>query len=159
MAKFTLPALALAALMTTTACENLDAIGMKQGLGTLGGAAAGGLLGSQIGGGTGKMVAVGAGTILGALAGGEIGKSLDRADKLAADEALQEAASTSTGRAIRWENPRTGNRGTITPRSSARRSSAGYCREYEQTIYVGGRAETATGRACQQRNGKWKLVS
>lgn len=159
MANRTLPTLALAALMMTTACENLDGIGMKQGIGTLGGAAAGGLLGSQIGGGTGKLVAVGAGTILGALAGSEIGKSLDRADQLAADEALQKAASASTGQTIRWNNPKTGNRGTITPRTSARRSSVGYCREYEQTIYVGGRAETATGRACQQRNGTWKLAN
>ena len=121
--------------------------------------AAGGLLGSQIGGGTGKLVATGGGVLLGALLGGEIGKSFDRADQLAADEALQKAASASTGQTIRWDNPKTGNRGTITPRTLPRRSSAGYCRQYEQTIYVGGRAETATGRACQQRNGTWKLAN
>jgi hypothetical protein len=39
----------LAGLLATTACADLEHIGPKQGIGTLGGAAAGGLAGAQVG--------------------------------------------------------------------------------------------------------------
>jgi outer membrane lipoprotein SlyB len=61
--------------LSLTACANM---GTGQGVGTLGGAAAGGLLGSLVGGGTGRLVAVGAGTLIGALAGGTVGHSVDQ---------------------------------------------------------------------------------
>ncbi len=44
-------------------------------LGTVGGAAAGGVLGNQIGGGSGKTIATVGGAILGALAGSEMTKA------------------------------------------------------------------------------------
>ena len=135
-----------------------DGMGMKQGVGTLGGAAAGGLLGSQVGGGSGKLAATGAGVLLGAFIGSEVGASLDRADQAYAEDAIQRVGTVSTGRAIRWENPKTGNHGTIRPRN-VRKTWAGLCRDYDQTIYIGGRAERGTGRACQQRDGTWKIVN
>ena len=52
------------------ACEGMDT---GQTIGTLGGAAGGGLLGSQIGGGSGQLAATAAGTLIGALAGGKLG--------------------------------------------------------------------------------------
>ena len=58
------------------------------------GAGLGGLAGSMIGDGGGKLVAVGVGTMLGAIIGGETGKSLDRADKLALAQAQHEAWRT-----------------------------------------------------------------
>ena len=57
--------------------------GPKEAGGTLVGAGAGALLGSQIGRGQGKLVAVAIGTLAGAILGQEVGKSLDRADRLA----------------------------------------------------------------------------
>lgn len=135
-----------------------DGIGPKQGFGTLGGAAAGGLLGSQVGGGTGKLVATGAGVLLGAFLGSEIGASLDRADQVYADSAVQQLGEVKTGRAIRWKNPESGNRGTITPRTLPSKVGKLYCRDFDTTIYIGGRAEHGTGRACEQRDGTWKIV-
>ncbi len=44
---------------TTAACENSQ-YGTKQTIGALGGAAAGGLLGAQIGGGSGQLAALAA---------------------------------------------------------------------------------------------------
>jgi uncharacterized protein YcfJ len=46
-------------------------------VGTATGAVAGGLLGSLIGGGTGKVIAVGVGAVGGALVGNSIGRSMD----------------------------------------------------------------------------------
>jgi surface antigen len=69
-----------AMVLMVAACSNTQA-GYKQPVGTVLGAAAGGLAGSQIGGGTGKLVATGLGTAIGGLLGNEIGASLDRADQ------------------------------------------------------------------------------
>src|SRR3954454_6792425 len=79
-----------------------DNIGTKQGIGTLGGAAAGGLLGSQIGGGSGKLAATAAGTLLGAFLGNEVGSSLDRADEAYAGRAVQQAYAAPIGQQIVW---------------------------------------------------------
>ena len=149
---------ALLALTHVAGCTT-DGIGPKQGFGTLGGAAAGGLLGSQIGGGTGKLVAVGAGTILGALLGSEIGSSLDRADQAYAGRAVQQAYAAPIGQKIVWNNPESGNSGVIVPTREGRQPNTNaYCREYQQTVTVGGRTQQAFGQACQQPDGSWKIV-
>ena len=132
-------------------------MGTKQGFGTLGGAAGGALLGSQIGGGTGKLIALGAGTLLGAFLGSEIGASLDRADEAYVQRAVQRVGTASTGRTIRWENPETGNRGTFRPTNLPRRTRDGFCREFSTTIFVDGQAQKGTGRACQNRDGTWAI--
>ena len=63
----------------------------KEEVGAVVGAGLGGLAGSLIGDGGGKLVAIGVGTMLGAIIGGETGKSLDRADRLAMQQATYEA--------------------------------------------------------------------
>lgn len=134
--------------------------GQKQTLGTLLGGAGGALLGSQIGGGKGKLVAVGAGALLGALIGSEVGKSLDRADQAAMHGTTQETLETApSGRTSNWRNPDSGNSGTITPQPAYQDSSGQYCREFQQTITVGGQSEEAYGTACRQPDGSWKIVS
>ena len=128
--------------------------GPKQQIGTVGGALAGGLLGSQVGSGNGRLWATGAGVLLGALAGNNIGRSLDRADQ----QYLQNATyrSFDSGTPVSWNNPDSGNYGTVTPTRSYR-APQGYCREYTQTIYIGGRAERAYGTACRQADGAWQI--
>ena len=149
---------ALIALTLVAGCTT-DSFGPKQGFGTLGGAAAGGLLGSQIGGGTGKLVAVGAGTILGAFLGSEIGSSLDRADQAYAGRAIQQSYAAPIGQKIVWDNPESGNSGVIVPIREGRQANTNaYCREYQQTVTVGGRTQQAFGQACQQPDGSWKIV-
>jgi surface antigen len=38
-------------------------------------------------------------------------------------------------------------------------TSAGqYCREYQQTIVVGGQSQSAYGTACRQPDGSWKIT-
>jgi surface antigen len=149
---------ALIALTVMAGCTT-DGIGPKQGFGTLGGAAAGGLLGAQIGGGTGKLAATAAGTLLGAFLGSEIGSSLDRADQAYAGRAVQQAYAAPIGQKIVWNNPESGNSGVIVPIREGRQANTNaYCREYQQTVTVGGRTQQAFGQACQQPDGSWKIV-
>ncbi len=134
--------------------------GTKQTFGTLLGAGAGALIGSQIGSGTGQLAAVAIGTLAGAYVGSEVGKSLDRADRAAMQQTTQSSLeSTPSGTTTEWRNPDSGNSGTITPQPAYESSSGQYCREYQQTIVVGGQTENAYGTACRQPDGTWKIVN
>lgn len=131
----------------------------KQTGGTVLGGIAGGVLGSTIGKGRGRTVAIIAGTVLGALLGGSIGKQLDERDKLLMARTTQSSLETGrSGRANQWTNPDTGNRGTITPQTAYKSSSGENCREFTQTIFVGGKSETAKGTACRNPDGTWRIL-
>lgn len=145
-------------MLALTACQSMEGVGTKQGVGALGGAVAGGVLGSQIGGGKGKLWATGAGAVIGALLGSEIGKSLDNADRAAMSDANMRANTAPLGQEIAWNNPNSGNYGTVTPIRDGSTKSGAYCREYQQTITVGGKTEKAYGTACQGADGQWRIV-
>ena len=144
-------ALALAACTT-------NGLPIKQTAGALGGGAAGGVLGSQFGKGNGQLLATAGGTLVGAFLGSELGKSLDRADTLAASQAADRAYAAPLGQTISWNTPGSGNSGTITPVREGRTATGSYCREFQQTITVGGRKEQATGQACRQADGTWQIA-
>ncbi len=132
----------------------------KQHGGALVGAALGGLAGSQIGSGTGQLAAVGAGVLIGALIGSEVGKSLDKADQAYAAQTYQGSMETAkTGQTSSWSNPDSGHSGTYTPTRTYQEPSGQYCREFTQTINVGGRSEEAYGTACRQPDGSWQIVN
>lgn len=157
--KKTVLTLALISTAALGACESMNGAGNKQLLGGGTGAVLGGLAGSQIGGGSGRLWATGAGVLLGALAGSEIGSSLDKADVAYAQSANNRAYSAPVGETIRWNNPDTGNYGTVTPTRSGQDSSGRVCREYQQTISVGGKQQSGYGQACQQSDGSWKIIN
>lgn len=132
----------------------------KQQAGTLGGAVVGGVLASEVGGGSGRLWATGAGVLLGALVGSEIGASLDRADMIYAERAVQTAHTAPIGETVSWNNPESGHKGSVTPvRDGYSQVSKSYCREYEQTVYIDGHEEVGYGTACQQPDGRWKVVN
>lgn len=142
---------------TTASCQS-GQYGTKQTVGALGGAAAGGLLGAQFGSGSGQLAATAAGALLGALVGSEIGRSMDEVDRMKAEQAYGQAQTAPVGQTIAWDNPNTGNYGTVTPtREGTKTGSNEYCREYQQTIVVGGKQEDAFGVACQQPDGSWEI--
>lgn len=143
-------------VLAAAACENA---GEKETLGTLGGAAVGGLAGAQIGSGSGQLIATAAGVLLGAFAGREIGKSLDKADKLYAERTANQAFEyNKTGEESSWSNPDSGNAGTVTPTQTTYADSGEPCREFQQTVTIGGKTEQAYGTACRQADGSWKIV-
>jgi len=132
----------------------------KQTGGAVVGAGLGGLAGSQIGSGTGQLAAVGAGVLLGALLGSEVGKSLDRADQAYAAQTYYDSMETApTGQTTSWVNPDSGHSGTYTPTQTYQTTSGQYCREFQQTINVGGRVESSYGTACRREDGSWQIVS
>jgi surface antigen len=157
MKKLVLIPMVLAAL-SMNACETIQNNGTKQNVGGLTGAVAGGLLGSQVGGGKGQLWATGAGVLLGALVGSEIGKSLDKADLAYANQAQSRSYNAPVGETIAWNNPESGNHGTYTPTREGTSTSGRYCREYQQTVTVDGRQQSAYGTACQQPDGSWQIV-
>ncbi len=131
----------------------------KQTMGTGAGAVLGGIAGSKVGGGNGQLWATGVGTLLGAFIGSEIGKTLDKADLMYASQATEQAYSADIGQTIDWENPESGNHGSVTPVREGHADNGDYCRQYQQTIVVDGQAETAYGTACKQADGSWVLVN
>lgn len=134
-------------------------MGPKETGGTLLGAGTGALLGAQVGGGRGRLVAVAIGTLAGALIGQGIGQSLDRADQLAMERNAQYALeNTRSNVATTWRNPDTGNYGSITPIETYQTRQGRYCREYTQTVVVGGQKQQAYGTACRQPDGTWLIV-
>lgn len=141
-----------------TACESMQGAGNKQMIGAGSGAVLGGVLGSQVGSGSGQLWATGAGALVGALVGSEIGKSLDKADRQYMQQATHKAHNADVGEPITWNNPESGHSGKIVATKDGYSASGKYCREYQQTIYVDGREETAYGQACRQPDGSWEIV-
>ena len=133
--------------------------GPKQGLGTILGAAGGGLLGAQFGHGRGRLVTTATGVFLGGMLGNSIGRSLDRADRRAGHRAEAAAHQAPVNETIHWRNPDSGNYGTVTPVREGTATSGRQCREYHHTVVIGGREEEAYGTACLQPDGSWEIVN
>ena len=146
----------LAGALLLAGCEG----GPKQQVGTVLGAGIGAIAGSTVGDGRGQLVAIAAGTLIGSMLGSEIGKSLDKADLAYMNQTQQEALETApSGTRSAWQNPDSGNSGAIVPQPAVQQADGTYCREFQQTITVGGQTESAYGRACRQPDGQWKIVS
>ncbi|WP_274757292.1 RT0821/Lpp0805 family surface protein [Pseudemcibacter aquimaris] len=130
----------------------------KEESGTLLGAIGGAIIGSEITGdsSTGVML----GTLAGAYAGREIGRRLDEADQQQMYNTTQGALESGvSGEAQTWYNPDSGNRGTVTPQPAYQDTQGEYCREYQQTVTIGGEQETAYGTACRMPDGTWKIIN
>jgi len=134
------------ATMTQTVENNPKAV-----LGTVIGAASGAGIAALAGGGPGAIVGAGLG---GALIGGVIGNRLDARDKRLAAQAAQQAFESN-----RAGQPDSGHSGSITPTRTYQLANGQYCREYRQTIVVGGQQNQAYGTACRQPDGTWQIQS
>jgi surface antigen len=162
-------AVAVAAMMVTACNQPMGRAGQgvtqggssvnKQDVGTAAGAIGGAVAGYQFGKGSGKAAATVAGALLGGLLGSNLGASLDRADMQYYDATANRALENGqTGQSFPWKNPQTGNYGSVTP-SSYYEKDGRYCREYTQTITVGGKTQQGHGTACRQEDGSWQIVN
>ena len=132
----------------------------KQTGGAVLGGVGGALAGSQFGKGKGQLAMTAVGTLLGAFIGSEVGSSLDRADHAYANQAGQQAfESARSGQAIAWNNPDSGHAGSVTPMRTYEQAPGQFCREYQQTVMVGGQEQRSYGTACRQPDGSWKVVN
>jgi surface antigen len=156
--KLTTVSVAALLVVSVAGCESLG--GQKQTGGALLGGIGGAIAGAQFGQGSGQIAAAVAGTLRGALVGSEVGRSLDKADLAYANRANTQAQAAPLNQPIQWNNPQTGNYGTITPvRDGTDTRTGAYCRDFQQTVTIGGKTESAYGTACRQPDGTWKVVS
>ena len=139
-----------------TGCAEMQA-NPKTTIGAAGGGTVGGLIAAAAGG---NPAAIAASVIGGILIGGMVGNLLDQRDKQMAAEAAHRAMeSTPTGKPVAWKNPDSGHSGTVTPTKTYQTAEGTYCREYQTTVLIEGKQERATGTACRQADGSWRVVN
>jgi surface antigen len=120
---------------------------------------AGGPIGNPLGSGPGKAAPTAAGVAAGGILGSQIGKSLDQADLAEANRATQAALETGrSGRPLPWRNDQSGASGTVVPRNTYQAADGTRCREFQQTVTVGGETQQSYGTACKQQDGSWRIV-
>ena len=65
-----------------------------------------------------------------------------------------------TGKTWKWNNPKSGNSGSVTPTSKAARHGDQVCRSFNETVLLkDGRNESISGRACRRSDGSWSIVA
>jgi surface antigen len=123
----------------------------KQNIGTALGAAVGGLLGSQLGRGSGNTVATIAGVVGGGFLGNQVGAGMDQADQGCMAQTLDQAPP---GRTVSWRNPDNHRDYHVTPRDEFNRRGQ-RCRNVESEAIIDGRREIVTNVACRRKDGSW----
>jgi len=127
------------------------------------------VLGSVLGAGAGGGIAAIAGAnpalivasvVAGGLLGGYVGHKLDDKDKRMARQAAHDAfETTETGSSVGWQNPDSGNSGSVTPTRTYQLANGQYCRQYRQDIKIGNESHETTGTACRASDGSWQIQS
>lgn len=132
----------------------------KQDTGTAVGALAGGGLAYGLGqNSSNKEIWTVLGIGLGAMLGNQIGQQLDERDRLMMGQSFQVALEQAPdNNSSSWNNPNTGNSGHTTPTRTVVASNGTPCREFTQTVMIGGQSQQAYGTACRQADGSWKIV-
>ena len=125
-------------------------------VGTLTGILVGAIIGHQVGGdSTARALGAGVGMVVGGLVGSQLGRMYDQLnaeEQRVHSSIITESIQTSkVGEGNQWYNPETGNSGRVVVTKEQE-----YCREYQQTIVIGGKEEKAYGTACRQPDGSWK---
>lgn len=121
-------------------------------VGSAGGAAVGGLLGSQIGKSGGNTAATIIGVLGGALAGGYIGRSMDPVDQGCVTQSL---AHAPVNQPVGWQNPNTGSSYWVTPTQDLRGPRGEPCREYVTDAVINGQRQETRHLACERADGTW----
>ena len=75
---------------------------------------------------------------------------------------MQEAANLAFEKSpdkqpIKWQNPNNGHNGATVPTKTYYNDLGAPCREYETSVIIGGKKESAYGTACRQFDGSWKI--
>ncbi len=144
----------LAALFVTSCATQQDT-------GTLVGAGAGALLGSQFGSGSSQVLATAVGAAAGAFIGNQVGASMDKTDQLEAQQVLE---SNRVNQTTTWVNPDTQTQYAVTPTKTYTgtqgKTKGQVCRDFTtQAMMAGGEKQTIYGRACRQSDGTWQAVN
>ena len=128
--------------------------------GIIAGALIGGILGNAVSGrGGGQAVGTIAGVVLGGALGASLTRNMDCNDRSYAYNTYY--SGFNSGRAgvpYQWRNPSNGHYGDFRVNDYYNDQGGFRCANFAQEIYIRGRPQTATGRACQQPDGTWAIV-
>jgi surface antigen len=128
--------------------------------GVIAGALIGGLLGNAIGRGGGRAPATVAGIIVGGAAGAALTRNMDCEDRSYAYKAYYDGFNSNRPNSTwNWRNSRNGHYGEFQVGDYYNDPDGFRCSTYTQRIYIDGRPQTSNGRACQQPDGSWTIVS
>jgi surface antigen len=127
--------------------------------GAIVGALAGGLLGNAISRGPQRGAGTAVGAIFGGLLGAGIGSNLNCEQRSYAIDANYRGFEAGRPHArYDWRDPRGEAYGYVQV-GDYYQDRGRRCTTYTQEIWVRGRPETATGRACRQPDGTWQMIS
>lgn len=128
--------------------------------GVLAGALIGGLLGNSVGRGGGRGGATVAGVIIGGALGAGLTRHLDCEDRSYAYRTYYDGFNSGHPQSDwQWENTNSGNYGDFRVGNYYNDPDGFRCATYTQQIYVNDSPEESNGRACQQPDGTWVIVS
>jgi surface antigen len=150
----------IALILALGGCANFQ-MSREEMLGTAAGAAVGGIVGYQLGGGIvmNSLFAT-AGTLAGGTAGYVATRALMGSDRAAYDETTKEGlASADGGQIVEWQNPETGSSGIFRATGSYRNTQGQRCRQYRSAVAFTDGVRSGAGIACEQADGNWKVVA
>lgn len=114
------------------------------------GGVTGAVLGNQVGGGSGRVLATVGGGVAGVLIGGEIGRRIDRSNQACIGQALEFAPS---GRRVEWRSDMQGQYAVVPGQVVNRRGMQ--CRPYEAFVQTSAGWEKTVATACRRSDGVW----
>ena len=128
--------------------------------GVIAGALIGGLVGNSVASGGGRGGATVAGVIVGGALGAAMTRNLNCEDRSYAYRTYYDGFNSGRANSnYQWRNPNNGHYGNFRVVSYANDPDGFRCANYSQEIFIQGRPQTSTGRACQQPDGTWTIVS
>jgi surface antigen len=134
----------------------IGALAVLSGCGTASqtGNQSGGLLGLATGASDRKVATTIISAMNGGLVGGTVGTGLNAHEKRSALEAEYRALEyTASGQQVAWQGD-AGHSGQVVAAQPYRVGSQD-CRQYTQTVSIGGASSTARGTACRNADGSW----
>ena len=97
-----------------------------------------------------------AAAVQGRMFNGAYAIELSNADRRRAGEAIHTALEwLPVGRMKIWRNPENGHWGTVTPTRTYQDANGAWCREFHQTVTIGGDENQDNGAACRRVDGVW----
>jgi surface antigen len=128
--------------------------------GVIGGALIGGLLGNAIGRDGGRTGATIAGIVVGGALGTALTRNLECEDRSYAYKTYYDGFNSGRPNSVyQWQNPSNGHYGEFRIADYYDDPDGFRCANFTQQIFIDGRPEAASGRACQQPDGTWAIVS
>ena len=154
---------AVCAVSVTGCAETTDRVRTMNWMeiaGTLGGAAVGGYVGAQFGGGLGQTIFTATGVLVGGGAGYVGARMMSQRDQAMYNETTKKAlADAAPGAIHHWDNPESGHSGMIRTVASYRRGDGVQCQQYRSAVVFPDGVASGNGAACKQADGQWLAMN